>query len=359
MSYLSIPSRLIRGEFTPTKLHAMFRSIGTTIRHTGNLAAQSTPESLCDAILHARSPIVTPERMKADARNSLLNALRVEELHSTTVNQHMWIGNPGGLEFIGHSHRLESELDQLHKKLNSVKDMVNAEKASKNTEIALLKKKMSARDKKSASLSASNKAEKASSMVQIAALKKQITAQKRKTTFEKESLDEQIASLSASHKAEKASSMVQIAALKKQITAQKRKTTSEKESLDKQIASLQTKMTAQAKTIATQKTVLELTDTSLGNRLSSVIEGNESYKNMRQRFLSTFKRDYLKEETEADHAIITSGNKSAHGGDATLDATLYCGPGARRDFPVFQTLYGLPPKVVDGIGKYFNACFFF
>jgi len=316
MSYLSIPSRLIRGEFTPTKLHAMFRSIGTTIRHTGNLATQSTPESLCDAILHARSQIVTPERMKADARNSLLNALRVEELHSTTVNQHMWIGNPGGLEFIGHSHRLESELDLLRKKLKSMEDIVTAEKASKNTEIASLKRWMSARDKKSASLS-------------------------------------------ASHKAEKASRMAQISALKKQITAERKKTVSEKESLDEKISSLQSKMTAQEKTIATQKTVLELTDTSQEKRLRSIIEGNESYKNMRQRFLSTFKRDYLKEETRADHAIIDSVNKSAHGGDATLDATLYSGPGARRDFPVFQTLYGLPPKVVDGIGKHFNACFFF
>ena len=38
---------------------------------------------------------------------------------------------------------------------------------------------------------------------------------------------------------------------------------------------------------------------------------------------NTYKRDVLKNDTDADRRIIASGSASAHGGDAVADALLY------------------------------------
>ncbi|KAA8895182.1 hypothetical protein FN846DRAFT_912061 [Sphaerosporella brunnea] len=75
----------------------------------------------------------------------------------------------------------------------------------------------------------------------------------------------------------------------------------------------------------------------------------DAYKLLRNRFISTFKRDKLASATEADRRIIGEGNAWAHGGDAVVDALLYTGTGGRRDFKAFEKLYGFPPETVQRI----------
>ncbi|PUU74678.1 hypothetical protein B9Z19DRAFT_901143, partial [Tuber borchii] len=74
-----------------------------------------------------------------------------------------------------------------------------------------------------------------------------------------------------------------------------------------------------------------------------------SYKLVRNRFISTFKRDKLGLVTKEDRRIIAKGNSQAHGGDAVADARLYEGTARRSDPGDFQKLYGLPPTVVSNL----------
>ncbi|PWW80032.1 hypothetical protein C7212DRAFT_361502 [Tuber magnatum] len=71
------------------------------------------------------------------------------------------------------------------------------------------------------------------------------------------------------------------------------------------------------------------------------------YKRVRNRALTVFKRDKLRETLmQSDRDIIEAGNVTAHSGDAAIDALLYDGVGAREDSYVFEALYGLHPTDV-------------
>jgi len=107
------------------------------------------------------------------------------------------------------------------------------------------------------------------------------------------------------------------------------------------------------KLIAKHKTESELSTKSMEERIGTLTRSSESYKLMRNRFLSTYKRDYLKNETTADTIIIDDGNMSAHGGDVVFDASLYEGPEARADIDVFKKLYGVPPQAMEKISELF------
>jgi hypothetical protein len=76
-----------------------------------------------------------------------------------------------------------------------------------------------------------------------------------------------------------------------------------------------------------------------------------AYKLLRNRFISTFKRDKLGNATDRDRKIIEVGNSWAHGGDAVVDAQLYQDGNGRRDFLDFKKLYGLLPETVRGISE--------
>ena len=75
----------------------------------------------------------------------------------------------------------------------------------------------------------------------------------------------------------------------------------------------------------------------------------QDYRRVRNRFISTFKRDKLQHITPGDTQIITQGSFIVHGGDASVDASLYEGPGARLDHNTFIALYGLDPYDVRNI----------
>ncbi|RPB05784.1 hypothetical protein L873DRAFT_1832544 [Choiromyces venosus 120613-1] len=70
------------------------------------------------------------------------------------------------------------------------------------------------------------------------------------------------------------------------------------------------------------------------------------YSRVRNRFISTFKRDKLNNATESDIDIIREGNTMAHEGDAAVDALLYEGLNGRRDTFAFKELYGIHPADV-------------
>jgi len=303
MPSLSIPLRLIGCEPTPTKLHRMFCHLGTgtSVRRTVAVAEQTTPGTLCDAILHARSPISRPERMKLDARNSLLHPLQVEKLHIDKVNKEVCIGNSCGLDIVQHSHHLDTKLASIQQQLSSLED--------------------------------------------------KLTTQGKKMATQKVFQDKTISSFQAKLTMQKAFQEKTISSLRAKLTTQDNKIASQKASQDSELASLRSKIASQDATILTQKPVLELTDHSQEARLRSLIESVESYRRIRNRFLSTFKRDYLHRGSKADHQLIIAGHKPAHGGDATVDASLYIGPGARSDFAVFKRLYGLTPQAVQGISE--------
>ncbi|KAK2791953.1 hypothetical protein FQN52_004395 [Onygenales sp. PD_12] len=79
----------------------------------------------------------------------------------------------------------------------------------------------------------------------------------------------------------------------------------------------------------------------------SDVEGSVAdLKDVRNRFISTYKRDVLGIETEADKVMIRRGNRFVHGGDCKRDADLYEAPAQRQDFSVYMKLYGLQPGTV-------------
>jgi len=90
--------------------------------------------------------------------------------------------------------------------------------------------------------------------------------------------------------------------------------------------------------------------TSLHGQVAGLTASVEAYKAVRNRFISSYKRDVLKSDTDCDSRIIASGNLSVHGGDAVADALLY-EHGARSDYHVYKKLYGIDPWVIGEISE--------
>ena len=59
---------------------------------------------------------------------------------------------------------------------------------------------------------------------------------------------------------------------------------------------------------------------SMESQIQSLSKSLPQYRHVRARFISTYKRDVLKNATDADIEIIRSGDMWAHGGDAFMDA---------------------------------------
>jgi len=102
-----------------------------------------------------------------------------------------------------------------------------------------------------------------------------------------------------------------------------------------------------------ESSVKELMDqgNSLRDQVAVLTLASQEYRRVRHRFISTFKRDKLRNAMPFDFAIIEEGNTVAHGGDARVDALLYNCTEGRRDVTVFQMLYGIHPADVRNISK--------
>jgi hypothetical protein len=90
---------------------------------------------------------------------------------------------------------------------------------------------------------------------------------------------------------------------------------------------------------------------SAKSRIINIEESLGYYKVLRNRFISTFKRDKLFNATLADQCLIGDGNVWAHEGNASRDAELYDSVGGRTDVAIYETLYGLHPAVVKTLSK--------
>jgi hypothetical protein len=116
--------------------------------------------------------------------------------------------------------------------------------------------------------------------------------------------------------------------------------------LENTVVELKTKSAEQDATIAAQ----DARNASLEGQVAGLTASVDAYKSVRNRFISTYKRDVLQNDTAADRLIIAAGNVSAHGGDAVIDALLYK-QGARSDYSVYKKLYGVNPGTVEFISE--------
>ena len=90
---------------------------------------------------------------------------------------------------------------------------------------------------------------------------------------------------------------------------------------------------------------------SIQESVSRMTASMGAYRALRNRFLSTLKRDKLGTATKFDLSIIAGGKPIRGGGDAATDVMLYEGTRGRRDFITFRKLYGLLPETVRKIRK--------
>lgn len=93
----------------------------------------------------------------------------------------------------------------------------------------------------------------------------------------------------------------------------------------------------------------------LQNQVHDLQKSVDGFRDLRNRFISNFKRDKLRNITDTDIQRIISGNQCAHSGNCKRDAELYEPPNARRDFDVYVALYGLNPFIVRSISKFFSS----
>jgi len=219
-----LASRGLRGGFCAFKFRTTFSRIASRGWSSHEVVGESGQSGVFDAILVARSPIRIMESLVYDARKTLTDAVKVDELHIKKVqdSDEMLVGNFRGLDLANLSHRLD-------------------------TEVVALKENM-------------------------------------------------------------------------------------------------VKMTK-------EKAKLDLTVRSQEERLRYLLRSDDCYKEVRNRYLSTFKRDSLKTHTTTDQEIINSGNLTAHWGDTVVDASLYTEPNGRTDIEVFRSLYGILPDKMEKIGE--------
>ena len=104
--------------------------------------------------------------------------------------------------------------------------------------------------------------------------------------------------------------------------------------------------------LETQVTALTQSNTELTDYVSILWLAGPDYKRVRNRLLTIYKRDKLKETlTPWEKQIIERGNVTAYSGDAAIDALLYDGIEGRRDTYVFEALYGLHPSDAKHISE--------
>ena len=254
-----------------------------------------------DAVLMATFPIGpwTAKRIKHDARKSLQKVLNTEKLQVKSIKEHVYVGNPRGLDLVSLSERLDAEKSSFSEKITALEQKIATEKAAREQMIAAEK----------------------------AALEQMIGA-------EKDLHDKALVSLKQKN-----------GHLEQKIGA-------EKDLHDKALVSLKQKNEHLQQTITRLKEIFELKYNSKEERLRTLLDSNKSYPLMRDRYISIYRRDRLHNDTKKDRRIIAEGNTTVHGGDLVSDASLYLATSTRRrnDPSVFKKLYGVHPNVVDKIG---------
>jgi len=134
-----------------------------------------------------------------------------------------------------------------------------------------------------------------------------------------------------------------VRAVNDELTSQKAKFEDKFTGLETKCTGLETKCTG----LETKCTGLETKCDALSNRLLAVTSLQNEYSQVRNRFISVFKRDKLSTVNRYDYKIIDDGNIVAHEGDAFADAALYPSLHQRSDRDTFVKLYGLSPEVVS------------
>ncbi|KAG0133130.1 hypothetical protein HOY82DRAFT_641573 [Tuber indicum] len=126
--------------------------------------------------------------------------------------------------------------------------------------------------------------------------------------------------------------------------------------LGKKVASQKKEIALLGKKVASQKKEINrLKKETYWLRISS-----RGYLLVRDRFISKFKRDILKNRSKSDGRIIEKGNVAAHWGDFRVDSMLYTSRGLsgwpkkkkwpkRQDVDTFKALYGVGPELVSKI----------
>ena len=124
-----------------------------------------------------------------------------------------------------------------------------------------------------------------------------------------------------------------VLALRQSISALKQDHQQQITANQQQMTATQQQITANLQTHRQEKSAFEATLAILEARTSVY-----GYRDIRNRFLSCYKRKYGFADGE-DWTIIGTGNEAALGGDALFDATLYQS-GVRTDFGIFARVYG-------------------
>ena len=76
------------------------------------------------------------------------------------------------------------------------------------------------------------------------------------------------------------------------------------------------------------------------------LEANvQGYRDIRNRFIDTFRRDILSDKTACGMGSIHVGNARAHGGDCVTDAQLF-EEGGRSDPQIMELIYGVSTETV-------------
>ncbi|PUU82510.1 hypothetical protein B9Z19DRAFT_1074567 [Tuber borchii] len=107
---------------------------------------------------------------------------------------------------------------------------------------------------------------------------------------------------------------------------------------------------AQIAALTQSNAALVRNNSTLTDYVSILRLAGPDYKRVRNRFLTVYKRDGLKEVlTPSDKQVIQRGNVTAHSGDAAIHALLYDGIEGRQNTYLFKALYGLHPSDVKYI----------
>ena len=125
-----------------------------------------------------------------------------------------------------------------------------------------------------------------------------------------------------------------------------------KNELSRQNKKHEDEMALQKEELSRQNKKHEDKNTRLTTKVLSLAVSSKDHMQVRNRFISTFKRDKLKTANPSDYEIIWEGNLAAHGGDAILDAALYISLNKRSDIDTFEKLYGLTPVQVSRISEH-------
>ncbi|PUU77492.1 hypothetical protein B9Z19DRAFT_1128236 [Tuber borchii] len=246
----------------------------------------------CDAVLRTELKIGDNEEMKEEAKDALGQELQEKDFYNKALRGEHFVG--------GHCNHF---LDGLAAEVWAVK-----------IEMALYKDEISQCLKKHEDELASHKEE-------FASQKDEFSRRLKKHEDE-------------------------IASQKEEIVSQKDEFSRHLRKHEDEIASQNEKIASHKEEIASQKAEV----TRLRKDVYRLQVSSTKYMQLRDRYISTFKRDKLGPSNRTGKKIIKKGNNVfSHGPNAITDAALYTLLNQRSDIDPFEKLYGLNPAQVSGL----------